>query len=96
MEKPGFSPKIIRPKRKPSITSFFAAAALAVLAGCTQIKYIKLNIKCNHPNSNTLCITGDVEHKCATKVLQDWAKARCKKAQVFKNPDGSKCVKCLE
>lgn len=94
MEKYKYSPGINRPRRKLSLTGIFAAAALAVLAGCTQVKFIKLKIQCSNPNPNTLCITGDTEHECATKVLQDWAKGRCKKIKILRPGDGSKCIRC--
>lgn len=87
----------ILPTSFKKLTTIFAAASLAVLAGCVTIKYKKLDVTCDTSDKNALCIRGDTEHECATKLLQDWAKEKCgkvTKAKIYNRKDGSKCIRC--
>lgn len=79
------------------LISFFGAAALSVLSACTNVRYIKLEVKCNNPNPQTLCLKGDIKHECTDSVLKDWANENCKNpksATITQTKSDTKCIRC--
>lgn len=81
--------------RIKTLISILSAAILTVLSGCTQVRYAKLNVSCSHPEKNTMCLTGDIDHECTEKMLKKWAK-ECKKTEIFRKNTRTKCIRCLD